>query len=310
MINNSYDYFAGKKILTWEQGRPLPDPDKYAIRLSLYDYEDDFNDYFSDFLKLEGIANIDTLLLGVWTEPCLNTPDEAIKQLIDHRASLPKLSALFIGDIDEEDCMVSFMQQTNLSAIYEAFPALQTLKTRGTQGLSLGRLQLPQLHTLIMVSQSLDVDILDQISAAEIPQLSHLELWLGGSGYGYYDVITPEQLANFLTELHKFPKLTSLGLCNYEGSDELARVISETGLPPSVTRLDLSNGNLTDEGGRYLLEAAEMLKQLQSLDLHYHYLSDEMMEKFSKLPLQVDVREQVEVDENDSEVFRYIGLFE
>ncbi|MEJ2612928.1 MAG: hypothetical protein P8179_23430, partial [Candidatus Thiodiazotropha sp.] len=293
-----------------EQGRPLPDPDKYAIRLSLYDYEDDFNDYFSDFLKLEGIANIDTLLLGVWTEPWLNTPDEAIKQLIDHRASLPKLSALFIGDIDEEDCMVSFMQQTNLSAIYEAFPALQTLKTRGTQGLSLGRLQLPQLHTLIMVSQSLDVDILDQISAAEIPQLSHLELWLGGSGHGYYHVITPEQLANFLTELHKFPKLTSLGLCNYEGSDELARVISETGLPPSVTRLDLSNGNLTDEGGRYLLEAAEMLKQLQSLDLNYHYLSDEMMERFSKLPLQVDVSSQVEVDENDSEVFRYIGLFE
>jgi hypothetical protein len=310
MTDATVDLFAGKTVTTWKPEKPLPDPQTHAIRLSLDSYGDDtdFNAYFSAFLKLDGIADIEALLIGDWGEPYDISPKEVIKGLIDQRTKLAKLTALFLGDMDSEICEVSWIQQTDLSPIFEAFPKLQTLKTRGSDGLSLGRMKLPQLYTLIMESGGLGVAILNQIAHGETPQLNHLELWLGSYEYGCD--ITPEQLTHFLSELHKFPKLTSLGLCNFEASDELARVISETGLPASITRLDLSKGNLSDKGAQYLLEAGDRLKQLQTLDLHYHYLSTAMMERLSKLPIQVDVSNQQIGEEYDGETYRYIFLSE
>lgn len=49
---------------------------------------------------------------------------------------------------------------------------------------------------------------------------------------------------------------------------------------------------------------------IQELDVHYHYLSDDMMEKLEKLPIEVDVTEQNEPDEWEDEVYYYPMLTE
>ena len=78
----------------------------------------------------------------------------------------------------------------------------------------------------------------------------------------------------------------------------------------SVEELDLSLGNLSDEGGKALLKLPTDAK-LKRLDLHHHYLSDEVMEQLSRLPFKVNVDDRQETDEDgDGEVYRYIAVSE
>lgn len=59
---------------------------------------------------------------------------------------------------------------------------------------------------------------------------------------------------------------------------------------------DLVNMILTDKGGKILLETIPKYENIKKVDLHYHYMSNEMMEKLKKLSCEVDVTE-----ENDPE---------
>ena len=59
-----------------------------------------------------------------------------------------------------------------------------------------------------------------------------------------------------------------------------------------IETLDLSLGTLTDRGGALLLEKLPAYPGVKKLDVHYHYLSDEMMGKLKALPMEVDVSEQ------------------
>jgi len=83
--------------------------------------------------------------------------------------------------------------------------------------------------------------------------------------------------------------------------------------------VDLSLGTLTDEGARVLL-GAPVFRGLARLDLHHHYLSEEMAERvraeFTASGVEVDVsapREaEAEVDGYDGEthVHRYSAVSE
>ena len=77
-----------------------------------------------------------------------------------------------------------------------------------------------------------------------------------------------------------------------------------------VERLELSMGSLTDKGGQLLLDKLPEFPNVKELDLHYHYLSDEMMEKLEQLPIEVDIDEQNEPDEWDDEIYYYPMLTE
>ena len=59
-----------------------------------------------------------------------------------------------------------------------------------------------------------------------------------------------------------------------------------------ITALDLSNGSLTDKGGKLLLEKLPELPNIEILDVHHHYLSNEMMEELQKLSITVNLAEQ------------------
>ena len=52
----------------------------------------------------------------------------------------------------------------------------------------------------------------------------------------------------------------------------------------------------SDKGGQLLLERLPEFPNIEKLDLHYHYLSDEMMGKLEQLAIAVDLSEQEEAD--------------
>ncbi|MFC6593146.1 STM4015 family protein [Deinococcus lacus] len=226
--------------------------------------------------------------------------------LIAAREQLPKVHALFIGDITYEECEVSWIQNTDLSPLLSAYGNLTHFGVRGGSGLSLGQLDLSELVELQVQAGGLSAEVVREVMKARLPKLEHLELYLGTDNYGAtssVDDLTP------LLDGTLFPRLKYLGLKNSDYQDAIAQVIADAPALDGLETLDLSMGTLSDEGGQALL-GSERVKTLSKLDLHHHFMSDEMMQKLEGLGIEVDVSEQEESDEDDGEVWRYVALGE
>ncbi|HNC46778.1 MAG TPA: hypothetical protein PLU80_21590, partial [Acidobacteriota bacterium] len=141
------------------------------------------------------------------------------------------------------------------------------------------------------------------VTAADFPELEHLELWLGTENYGA--TTEPVDLAPLFSG-RLFPKLKYLGLRNSDFSDLIATAMADSPLLERLETLDLSLGTLGDEGAEALLKSPATAK-LRFLDLHHHYCSDEMMEKLKALGIKVDLSDaQGECDQDD----RYVEVGE
>lgn len=306
------EQFSGKKVVQWQVGKPLPDPATNAVKLAINPYDDDpaFPDYFAKFIELSGLEAIESLLIGSWGEAYEEKSSLAVNLLVENKQLFPNLTSLFIGDLALEEAEVSWIQQSDISSIYTAFPKLETLKLRGGEGLSLGNLSHNRLQRLIIETGGLDASILEQSRLAQLPELTHLELWLGDENYGCN--LGESDIRAFLDGLaEQFPKLRYLGLRNYYLSDQLAAILADVGAPQNLETLDLSLGNLSDEGAAALL-GSDKFSHLKLLDLHHHYLSDEMMAKVAaaKLAPKVNLEDQEDADVYDNEVYRYIFVSE
>ena len=73
--------------------------------------------------------------------------------------------------------------------------------------------------------------------------------------------------------------------------------------------LDLSLGTLGDDGAAALL-ASPLVAQLDKLDIHHHYCSDEMMARLQAIGIEVDVSEREQEEEWDGERHRYVAVSE
>ena len=143
----------------------------------------------------------------------------AVETLVAARERLPKLRAIFLGDIISEECEISWIRQSDVSPLLEAYPKLEQFWIRGADGLALGNLRHERLRTLVIQSRGLAASVVRQVAAAHLPELEHLELWLGES---YYDGdATINDLMPILSG-EILPRLQYLGLRNSEIADEIA----------------------------------------------------------------------------------------
>lgn len=76
-----------------------------------------------------------------------------------------------------------------------------------------------------------------------------------------------------------------------------------------IDTLDLSLGALTDDGAKALL-ASSSLKRLKLLDLHYHYLSEAMVDQLLKTGMRINADERREPDEYHGQIYRYVAVGE
>ncbi|HPE58998.1 MAG: STM4015 family protein [Thiothrix sp.] len=300
--------FAGKPLGIFEMGQPLPDPASHAIFVGTEYDGAEFSVLFEAFVRSGGLAQIDSLVIGLWGEYG-DTSRQVVDLLVAHARALPRLQALFIGNISQEESEISWIEQDDISPLYVAFPQLAILKVRGGQGLKLGALQHAGLRTLVIESGGLDRRVLAELVQADLPALRHLELWLGDEGYGNNSTgadLEPLLNAAVCSNLHY------LGLRNADNADEVARTVAAVPATGRVQVLDLSLGNLTDAGGEALLAAGQNghFDGLQLLDLHHHYLSDELMVKLQALPVRIDLKGQLQAERYDDETYRMIFVSE
>ena len=247
-----------------------------------------------DILADPEFTGLDELIIGSWGSAYEDDCQPIIDDIARNADQFSHITKLFVGDMDYEECEVSWIMQGNYSKLWKAMPQLKELTIKGSMDLTLGEIEHENLESLTIICGGLGTDVIKEIEKAKLPGLKKLLLYIGVEDYGFDgDAGTIKELL----ENSDFPNLSYLGIVDSEIQDELAQVVLECKYIHQIETLDLSCGTLTDKGGSLLLEKLPELSNIKKLDVHHHYLSDEMMEKIGKLSLEVDVSEQEEAEE-------------
>lgn len=270
-----------------------------------YDYDDYESGKNAETMLEEILADsefpeLEELIIGGWGGESEDSCQPIIDGIAANAQKFSHITKLFIGDMDFETCEVSWIMQGDYSGLWEAMPQLKELTVKGSNDLTLGTIRHDNLESLTIICGGLGKDVMEEIAKAKLPNLKKLLLYIGIEDYGFDG--DADTVRKMLAE-SDFPNLAYLGITDSEIQDELTEVVLECKYIRQITTLDLSNGSLTDKGGRLLLEKLPGLPNIEKLDVHYHYLSDEVMEKLEELPISVDVSEQEEADEWDGKLW-------
>ncbi len=280
----------------------------YRLGLTWEQEEEDITwmQVFSSYMKQSNVKKTVGLVIGKWGNLCEeDNTEQVVQALVGAKDSLPNLKAIFLGDVLSEDCEISWIHQTDVSALFEAFPNLTYFGVRGSDGLSVGPIKHAKLEALVIECGGLPKSVIEEILKSDLPQLNHLELFLGTDDYGANTTVDDFKQ---LLDGNKFPKLKYLGLRDSEIADQLAAALIGAPIVERLDELDLSLGTLGDEGGQSLLDNAAILK-LKRLDVHHHYMSDEMKERLLLLPIEVDAGDE-QGDGKGDEEDRYVAVGE
>lgn len=295
--------FGGLPVRNYEMGS-TPDYGAYAYRFTMsWNDKAKITDQLQAFLGDPACSETKALLIGNWVE---GGPEEIVEILIQEAGKLPNLRALFMAEVIYEENEVSWIEQTDYTKLLSTYPGLEEFRVRGSMNLDLSPIRHISLKRLHFESGGLPKSILENVAQCVFPELEHLEFYTGTDEYGWDG--EAEDLRPFLFD-NPFPKLKYLGLRNCEIANEVAGLAASAPILDQLEVLDLSLGNLTDTGGQALLDS-EGIRKLQKLDLHHHYLSDELMAALQALPIEVDVSDQEEADEYDDELEYYIAITE
>lgn len=262
-----------------------------------YDYEEyedggkNAGTMVMDILADPELPSVAELRIGCWGNAWDESCQPAIDSLIEHADQISHIEKLFIGDMDYEECEVSWIMQGDYSHLWEALPNLKELTIKGSTDLNLGEIRHEKLEALEIICGGLSKGVIQSIQSAHLPSLKKLLLYIGVDDYGFDG--DADTIRELLAQAD-FPRLEYLGIVDSEIQDDLTAVVLESKFMGQIRTLNLSCGTLTDKGGQLLLEKLSDFPNIQFLDLHYHYLSNEMMEKLQKLSIKVDVTEQNE----------------
>lgn len=282
-----------------------------AIRLGL-DWElhesgKTFVNLFASFLEMPDTESVRALLISDWGGTGEGNDSTAVVEaLVSAREKMPNLCHLFLGEITVEESEISWINQSDVSPIFGAFPALESFYIRGGNGLRIGKPKHEKLKKFVIQTGGLGGEIVRSVASAEFPELTHLELWLGDPGYGYD--VSEEDIRTLLSS-DACKKLTYLGLKDDSSADATVKLLVESGVPATLKSLDLSLGTVGDEGVIALAECP-WIGQLESLDISHHYCSDKVVEKMKAVVSNVTAADPQEPDVWDGESHRYVAVSE
>ncbi len=271
---------------------------------------DTFPEIFERFFSTQDTSAMDSLVIGYWSDDYSldDTKEmaEMTKSLLSYKDKLQSLKALFVGDIEQEESEVSWIETIDESIFVNTDAlSLEVFKAKGAGEFFAQPLKSNTLKKLILVTGGLDRKTVENIVKSDLPNLEHLELWIGSDSYGNTGLNDLKPIM----EKQLFPKLRYLGLRNSEFSDEIASELAKSPIISQLDELDLSLGSLSDKGAE-ALASSETIRKIKKLTLDYHFMTDDGMTALKKAIPQASVEDQEEEDVYDDEVYRYIFLSE
>ncbi|MFF2041534.1 STM4015 family protein [Kitasatospora sp. NPDC058170] len=312
-VNHHIEQFHGLPVFDFsndpkdpDHPRTPPAPGEAAWRLALeYESAEDFTALWSSFLATVDPAGVRALVIGPWWQNAYDALDNALDTVVRDAERLPALRALFIGDVTYDECEISWLEMCDVTSALESFPQLEELRVRGGSGLGLKPVRHDRLRALGFETGGLPSAVVRAVAGSELPALERLELWLGVDEYGGDSTI--DDLAPLLDGA-RFPALRHLGLQNSEFQDEIAAAVAHAPVVAQLDTLDLSMGMLGDDGAVALIEG-QPLTHLRALDLHHHYLTEELQQRLREsLPgVEVDLGHANHEDDPED---RYVAVAE
>ncbi|MFE3290206.1 STM4015 family protein [Rhodococcus sp. NPDC059234] len=305
MISELQTEFHGLPVVDFpiDTAPTMPAQGPVAWRISVPTYEPPFDwpEAFAKFRAAVDPAGVQAIVVGGWSDPYEESSAPVVEALAAAAGELPALRSLFLGDMTSEDCEISWIVQSDVTALLTAFPRLEHLGVRGGSQLSLTPVRHENLRSLVIETGGLPADVVRAVAASDLPSLTELELWLGTEDYGADSSV--EDLAPILSG-EKLPRLTRLALSNSDQQDAIAAAVATAPILPQLRALDLSKGVLLDGGGEALL-AGQPLTHLESLDLHHNYLSDAVLERIRMTLEPAGV--ELDLDSADADEDAYDG---
>ncbi|GHH93979.1 STM4015 family protein [Streptomyces capillispiralis] len=297
-----------------DESTELPEPDAVAwgIAARTYDGEEGWVETFERFCSEVDTTRVRALIVGAWEDAYDSGPTDVIEALVAARDRLPALRAVFLGDIESEECEISWINQADVTPLLAGFPALEEFGVRGGQGLEFPAVRHDALRKLVVETGGLPVGVVRGIAASELPALEHLDLWLGTSWYGADS--EAGDLAPILSGA-RLPRLRHLALRNSEIQDEIAAAVASAPVVDRLEVLDLSMGTLGDEGATALL-GGQPLTHLKKLDLHHNYLSEPLRQRLratlepAGVELDLDKDDADWDQDDDGTIHRYVAVGE
>lgn len=310
-IHAHIEKFEGLSVVDFDADSDIGDAKGNAYRVAIdweaYEEDETFLDRFAAFVSDPAASDVEGLIIGDWGGTAEgNDSAPVVEALVNSREQLPKLRALFLGEMIMEESEISWINQSDVSPIFQAFPNLETLYLRGAGGLELGRPKHSLLRKLVIETGGMPAALMREVTSAELPNLTHLELWLGDEGYG--NNIRADDIQALLKD-GPCGKLTYLGLRDDCHADDTAKVLAQTGLPAGVETLDLSLGTLGDEGAQALFDSG-CLASVKKLSIHHHYVSPALTEKLAAAVAELNAIDVQEPDDWDGEPHRYVAVAE
>ncbi len=263
---------------TTDEG-PRPAAGAVAWRVSVDPYGDDedrsWEEEFAQFLGEVDPAGVRALIIGQWGEAYEEKSSVPISLVIAAADRLTSLEAVFVGDLEAEEAEITWIEQSDVTALLAAFPALTELGVRGGTDLVFPPTKHGRLRSLTIQAGGLPVEVVRGVLDSELPALERLDLWLGVSAYeGNTDVA---DLAPLLSGT-RFPLLNHLGVRNSEIQNEIAAAIASARSSPNYGCSTCRTGRWATRGGRPA-RSGQPLTHLEVLDLHHHFLSDAVAER-------------------------------
>ncbi|MFD0903041.1 STM4015 family protein [Actinomadura sediminis] len=299
--------YAGLPVFRFDQDRLDPDraagladpPAAGAAAWCVSTWFDDppFEDVWDLFRASVDTTEVTALLVGNWCAEYRDPDIYPVRRLVAAADAFPKLESLFFGEITAREVEISWIAHGDVSPIFRAFPGLRRFEIRGSDGLTLEPIESDALRVLRFESGGLPGEVARAVAASDLPNLEHLDLWLGDENYG--GSVTMDDLDAVLTG-ERFPSLRHLGLMNAGGQDLIAEALASAPVVARLESLSLAMGTLTDAGAEALL-SGQPLTHLRKLDLRHHFLSEQMTERVrAALPgVDVDLGDRQEPEDDD-----------
>lgn len=318
MSFHSYlDHWAGLPVVAFEPGSDeapdfsgtiyriayAPPLRRGLIRRKTVRAEYSWSDALDKFLAFPGSDQVRALVVGhVGHQQVV----PVVQTLLEIKDRLPRLERLFVGDVLSEECEVSWLwmdQEGSMrfGPVLEAYPGLKEFRVRGSIE-AVGPVRHICLEKLVIESGNTSREIFAQLLASVLPELGHLEVYLGDEDYGG-DTRLEDVLP--LMDGVTFPKLKHLGLRNSAFTDEISVALADSVVLDQIESLDLSLGTLGDRGAEALL-ASEKVRRLRAINLSHHFMSDAMAERWRTSGLPADLSDQL-VEEDGQ---RYVSVSE
>ena len=178
-----------------------------------------------------------------------------------------------------EETELNWSDAGNISPVYAAVPNLDSLTVRSGR-MAFGKIDLPNLRELVIITGGLDKPSLKAICTATWPRLERLSIQLGNETEFTLKDLQP------IFDGSAFPKVKHLGLGNSKVTDLICTGLAGSRIGNQLESIDLSLGTMGDAGATAL--AGGKFPKLVSLDVASNYLTTKGIAALKKVATKVD----------------------